>query len=1127
MSAEPVDARVREAALDTAGSFVLEAPAGSGKTALLTARYLALLGEVAHPRQILAVTFTRKAAAEMAERIARALNDARTGAEAPPDRPWEARLLSLAKRALEAHAEHEALLRDPHSLLVQTFHGFCASVVRGWPLEAGVAPGSDLLDEDGQRLLLESAVAETLESVAAGGAHPELEAAARRRLAAANNSLAALSGQLADLLRRRDRLPEFAGLLSGAGAGPLGSLLESRVGDCVALFLKGLSEWFGTRAEAWRSLAGDLGGCEERLAAGFPAEVPGCGLGHVAAWKAAARVFLTSTGTARQAFQARSGFPKGFGGSPSADFIRSLPEALAAELDFVSGWPDPSEDNVGLVALEDMLLLAAAVSQRLTRLQEARGLDYLELEVAALRALGATGSPSTGLIFFHEHLQHILVDEAQDVNDTQVRILGSLTEGWEAGGRRTLFVVGDPKQSIYRFRRAEVSLFQELLEKGLPRQGEAHLPLMPLRLESNFRSRPHLVSFANKLFEHVMASPDRAFDEVGFAASAPTRDEAAGGPRVTAGLFRCRSPRAKEGEFPLAVEARDAEARWVAASVARLHAERPRETVAILIPARTHLTPFVAALEERGVPVRLLEGRPMLDQPEVRHLLGLLQALLRPYDDLAWAGLLRSPWCRVDDGVLDEMAEGGGTAAWSERILAVPSTHPEVLRFRQVHAELSPAFGREPHHETLKRFWEALGGPRSVAQARGPQGVSNAMAFLGHLEACGPVTGEEALGRLGRVLEQAYTPPDPKGVFSNVSMMTIHKAKGLEFDHVFAVALDYDALRSRGSDPPAFLMDRVPGPERRTLAASAADRRTGARTLAYVMLEALEKGRRLSEYKRQFYVAATRARESLALTGLFAKRSDASKEGRSPRAVHWLWQAIRDGRLGADELDQRWDPEPDEVRGAGPAVFGPAEPVPPFDPVRLPYRMASPSKVEDETAVAVAPGADEPGPFARAKGVVVHRLLETLLRGGEPPPPPPVAAALAAEGLPADSSRALAEEVLRETRRAWALPAWADLRDRAEETRVEWPIEDFDGRERLRVGRVDLALRVSGGWVIVDYKTGRADEDVEAWVGVEKERYAPQLRAYAEMAARVLGEDPALIRCALLFTSLPRLVWLD
>jgi ATP-dependent exoDNAse (exonuclease V) beta subunit len=184
-------------------------------------------------------------------------------------------------------------------------------------------------------------------------------------------------------------------------------------------------------------------------------------LKDIVEWKKVAEVFLTGSGTLRKQFGPRYGFPDGFGMDPAVMLIKTLPLIEAKRLAFVAKWPDPQEDNVGLAALMDILILASGAITKLQELIRTQGMDYLELEMGALRALGQTDRPSEGLIFHHEHLRHILVDEAQDMNEIQVEILSRLTEGWEPGDGRTVFVVGDPKQSIYRFRRAEVIFFME------------------------------------------------------------------------------------------------------------------------------------------------------------------------------------------------------------------------------------------------------------------------------------------------------------------------------------------------------------------------------------------------------------------------------------------------------------------------------------------------------------------------------------------------------------------------------------------------------------------------------------------------------------------------------------------
>jgi len=1111
------DESIRREALRTEESFIVEAPAGSGKTALLTARYLALLGKVSHPGQILAVTFTRKAAAEMSTRITSVLSQASSGEDSSLENEWESLLLSLGRKALERHRSHPARLFNPESLQVGTFHGFCASLVRDWPLEAEIPPGLGLLDEMDQADLLERAVTEYVEDlIARKAASAEVEAY-RRCLASTNNDAKLLSRQLQELLARRDRLKPFLEIFGRRDGKSLSKELEKRLEEYSSLYLSSLHHCFEREVEKWKALKKALG--RSKLGETFPEKVPGTGLAGITEWKEIANVFLTREGTPRKQLGPKNGFPEGFGKTPSGEWIKGLPKRVADQLHFVRGWPEAREDNIGLLELSDLLIVVGGILKRFQELLRTRGLDYLELEMAALRALSKPEHPSEGLIFYHEHLKHILVDEAQDLNDLQVEILSKLTEGWEPGDGRTVFMVGDPKQSIYRFRRAEVSLFYELKERGLRREGESPFPLKTLTLSANFRSRPHLVRFANDLFEKVMADPQPIYDEVAFSPSLPSREKSVAPIPVTVAVFR-----GEEGA-PLETEAlREQEAQWVSASVAKLRDDHPNDTLGILIPVRTHLPTFLRALRELHLPVCLLEGEPLSERPEVLHLLNLFRALVRPYDDVAWAGAIRAPWCHVPDQVLLELASEEGP--WSKRILQEQDRWPEVSRFRHSVNETLKMFGREPYARTLGRLWEDLDGPRVTAMRYGLSGVSNVRAFLDLLGSCSGLLAEEALLKVTDLLESAYTPPDPGGAFSNIQMMTIHKAKGLEFDHVFCVNMGYDPLRGGRGEEPAYRMARLPGEEKPLLMAASKDRRTGERSLASHLLKELDQRRDLAEVRRLFYVAVTRARESLTITGTgkMVKEGEGSKFANPLSALLKILSQENSLRSSIRYLENPGPPQGRPVR----SVISLSQVSPPsFEAEPLPYRIESPSRIEDETLLAAPAGSEEEEGGRRARGIVLHRLLETLSKGGSLPDSEAVAMALSAEGLPLTEARQRAPDVLKEARTAWDLDAFRTLLEKARLVETEWAAEDFDGEGRLRVGRFDLLIRQEQGWVVVDYKTTSPPEgEVEGWIKTQTMRYRFQLRSYVQMLARVLGTPEEAVKGAILFTAIPRLVYL-
>ncbi|MCX6993331.1 MAG: UvrD-helicase domain-containing protein [Kiritimatiellaeota bacterium] len=1153
------DIQVRREALDTRRSFILEAPAGSGKTALLTARFLALLADVGHPRQILAVTFTRKAAAEMADRITRTLRQAQDNSYTALPDSWDAHLLKLARQALKVHPDWDILLRSPDAFLVDTFHGFCGRVARNWPLEARTPPAFKLLDEIGQEALLDAAVAEYVHAFAAGDARldPAEIAAFQRRMVAANNSVRVISNQLSDLLARRDRLNGLIDIFQRPHAK---DELERRTEQLAEHYLGRLHDYFVQHKEDWLALQRYLDEprtdlptpavvrhCRTKagLAAARLVDIPGPALCNVSAWQSAANVFLVKAGTPRKQFKPAE-FGQNFAKTPQADFIRDLPSEIAWILNFTREWPNAG-DPTGFEALSDCMRLAQGALERFGKMVNARGLDFMELELAALRAFNQADQPGDSLIFFHEHLRHILVDEAQDMNDNQVRILSTLTEGWEPDDGRTVFIVGDPKQSIFRFRRAEVSLFEALKTKGLSRSGEAPLPLKALNLNANFRSRPHLVAFANTVFACVMKTPDKACDEVEFNASEPARDETAAPLPITLALFNCRHANNRQTTLPLKSEARAQEARYVASRVAALHRAGRAASVAILIPARTHLTPYVRAMEALSLPIRLMEGVPMLDCPEVRHQLNLVKALLRPHDDVAWAGVLRAPWCCVPAATLEKLAMLPAPARWSEKITGLGrQAHPEIFRFNTALDKIRPDLGRESYAISLQRLWEELGGPAAVVRMCGPAGLANSMRCLDLLGQCPAGLGEETLDTMERLLERAYTPPDPRAAFSPIAIMTIHKAKGLEFDHVFVVGLDREpgGRAARRERDAAFLMERLPlawatrlrqsatprrersggawQGEREFLAAIAGDRRTDARSLAQLLLSDLGLRRNVAEYKRLIYVAATRARETITFSGLTLQTT-----GEQERSSAIAWFDTMDRERVFEGLPVQVLKNPQLAQTGIPVITLPKlAPTPaPFEPEPLPYLIRSPSKIEYETATAARSGTDEADPNARARGVVMHRLFETFARGEPVPRVPAVAAALADEGLAPEQCRALAKEMLAECLRAWEFKALTALRGAATEMIPEWAIEDCFDKNIIRVGRIDLLLKTVNGIVLVDFKTGRPGPDSDAWLTAEFTRYRPQLVAYREMAARALGIPPTRVQAVLFFTALLR--WVD
>jgi ATP-dependent exoDNAse (exonuclease V) beta subunit len=283
----------------------------------------------------------------------------------------------------------------------------------------------------------------------------------------------------------------------------------------------------------------------------------------------------------------------------------------------------------------------------------------------------------------------------------------------------------------------------------------------------------------------------------------------------------------------------------------------------------------------------------------------------------------------------------------------------------------------------------------------------------------------------------------------------------------------------------------------------------------------LSEKRTLAETRRLFYVATTRAKESLTLSGVGSLPKD-DKEDDFKTPLSSLLKIMK-----PDEENFTWlvDPLPSPPVKIEERSIPFYEVLPPFDAEPLPYQARSPSRIEDETSQASPLGWEEEEGYARARGVVIHRILETLARKQSCPESGAIAVALEREGIPFQEAGEMAPQVLEEALQAWDAADFLSLRKSARELHVEWAVEDYDGRRTVRVGRFDMLLKMEDRWLLLDYKTGRPEQDIEAWLKIRKQHYRPQLDAYAEMVARGLAVPKEKIEWAILFTALPRLVW--
>ncbi|MCJ7452192.1 MAG: UvrD-helicase domain-containing protein [Steroidobacteraceae bacterium] len=1122
------DEQARERALDVTRSFIVQAPAGSGKTELLIRRFLALLATVTAPESVLAITFTRKAAAEKRDRILRALRAAKDPASAGGRLP-HARTLELARTALAVDTRLGwDLLGNPARLRIQTIDALNFGLARRLPVLSGL--GADLAVEDDASDLYHKAAERLLEHLP-GGEDLHSRAVATL-LAHVDNRVPKFVDLVIEMLARRDAwgpvLPEVTS--DEIANADLRASLERARAELVEAHLAALAREFpadllaDAAAVACEAAATLMAAGSESPIAEWAGQrnAPQGVLADKVQWLGLAALLLTTSGTPRMSFDYRVGFPPGKPGAPLKQRAMAVASALApleeltARLDAVRRLPGPrySTDEWRVLQAQLVVLRLAAAELEVV-FSERRLADYPRIAAAAQQSLGSDDAPTDTALALDATLQHLLVDEFQDTSEAQVSLLGKLTSGWQRDDGRTLFLVGDPMQSIYRFRNAEVGLFLDVRERGL-----GDLVLEPLSLAVNYRSAGPLVDWVNGCFAQVLpALDDEVTGAVTHSASVAAMAAGADGSVQVHPLFR---------------RSRLFEACSVADVVEQRLAEDDDADIAILVQGRSHLLHIVGELVRRGVAFQATDIDPLGERPIVLDLLALTRAIAHPADRPAWLAVLRAPWCGLTLAELHALC-GDRPGATLPQLLRDderrgrlgPDARARLGRLWTILEAAPVELRRFGLRDTVERAWLALGGPATAGPARELDEAQTYFDELAKLER--RARGFVDLGRLAEALEKLYAPSRPDASI-RVHLLTVHKAKGLEFDTVIVPGLE---RRSRSDDKRLLQWARLPGAGGRGLVVAPLAGTGDDPNPLYRWLEGLESGKLLQEKRRLLYVAATRAKHRLHLFGSCALKGG---DGGGPTivtppstvALGMLWPAVESAF---------------QARLAGAATIeGETPPVIARDPLlrRLPLGWSMPALKMPRIESSSRPRATTEPPVqfdwasetARHVGTVVHRELLRIVGGSAGPSAHAQGSSatrryrdeLAELGVPAD-------------RRADAVQRVA--------TAVKRTLEDERGRWLLgqhhssSYGELALSGRVNGDVVsvvidrtfvdgqgtrwIVDYKTSTHEgAGLEEFLDREQQRYSPQLERYAALV-RHLGPEP--IRLGLYFPLLS--AWRD
>ncbi len=1069
-------------AVETRGrDVVVTAGAGSGKTRVLVERYVSLL-EDHDIDQLVAVTFTDAAAAEMRGRVREAV---------------------MSRPELARHKQHL------DTAVIGTIHSLCLQMLRENPVEAGIDPAAAVLGEDEAQMELLGACRDAVEAAAAGEG-PGVDALLGLGVFSAQSALPRM-------VERRDEVEQAYAALDGDTAAEWGVhlrlLLANYVDQKLAVLRRELVErlsWLDkvrnpdetdalTPLADWVAetigdpLEGDSEDLLHRLLnASFMGTVRG---GSAKAWSA-------STQAVRGALSA----------------IKNMYGEVAPFI-----WNDADTD--ALPVLESLRGLFRGARDRYeARKRELSALDFLDLELKAIELLRASPGTAAG---YRSRFRHVLVDEAQDLNPTQFEFLKLLTDGdAESGGRPPeQFFVGDVKQSIFRFRRSDVRNLNRLTADVGRDEGEI------ISLDTSFRSHPDLVGALNAVMEDVLGQGLEEY-EARMEAMSSARPSRPGAPFVEVmPIAREYADSGQDGR-PSDSEKRRMEAHMIAGRIRELvdggyrvwdkdmNDYRPAAPgdIVILIRRMSHVDEYERALESQGVPYRTASGGGFYNRAEIIDLANLLEWLAEPANDIALVGLLRSLFFAIDDESLVALTQADGTlldALGNPSDGVLPQTRPLCVHAARVLEQLREESRLASPEQLVERALVLTNYEASWAPLRGGEQVlANIRQFAGMARAAADKTVDEFVEHIRALRDDLdiRAPQAAPDAGDAARLLTIHSAKGLEFPIVFLA----DAGPTQGGPRSSAVLWRAEEGISLTLEREVGDDETGRRQPAFHnYLRALEQREEEAENKRLLYVAATRAADLLTVSG-----SLAANETRAT----WLNDFSNPAHAGHTHVHAPVGVDMASIRSRAPRspfTVPPAESEQEADaPLigrrgAIPIRSSTPATALERHEQRFGGGASDP--LALIRGTVAHAAIEEWFKVGARPDAAALADRLGARLSDEDLAN-IAADVDGMLDDFDTSELAATLRDSATRKHFELPFSwAWDG---VAVhGSIDLAYEAGGEWRVVDFKTDRVEE------GGEAERaaaYLTQLGVYAGAIEAATGRRPA---AGLLFLRTGKLWW--
>ena len=830
------DQAQRRQALDTSRSFLIQAPAGSGKTELLTQRYLRLLAVSDSPEGVLAMTFTKKAVSELKARVIDALKAAKG------ERPKQIHKQQTYDLANEVLARSEIrgwqLLEMPQRLKISTIDGLANLITTRYPRPGTWINRQIITQAWQQEAIYLQAAKQTLLSIDT----PDFAQPIQQTLLYLDNNVNRFYQLVTTMLAKRDQWLNKLYVKDIFNAQSLktsaNQIINQHLEQLLALAKGEFNQDFF-----------------EALSSNTQAEVaeintlPSAKSSNLSQWQSLADICLTASGQWRKTLTKANGFPADLKAQKLTvlDALSTLSGQTELErlLGGVKYLPelDFAEDQIqALDSIAQVLKIAVAQLNILFETQQSG--DFIQVALDADQALSDHDATDVAL-FLDYKIQHLLIDEFQDTSSTQFALIEKLIANWQPNDTKTVFLVGDPMQSIYLFRQSQVGLFLQVRSSGI-----ANLKPEFLQLTTNFRSDKVVVETNNAYFSSIFPKIENAQDgAICYAHS-------------SANLVATRQGCVKFYPFAHRQYAQEAQ------QVREIVEQNNGREVAILVRNRSHLSKIVPALKAASIEFEALKTAPLKQALFTRDLIALSRAMISLGDKLAWLAVLRAPWC----GLL--LADILSVAEVEHQIIFEALGKSDFLqtlstdganRARALHASLSSAVDSQSRFSTVQRIEFAIEQLCPQHSLTEKQRMIKRQ-FLNIIHEC-EVLGELNIQTINKQLDELYAPSVP----STVKLMTIHQAKGLEFDVVIIPGL---GRAPRANQSPIIQLHEFVDQSLLLAPIKSYQAKDPSRTYQY--LQQFESRQGHFESMRLLYVAMTRAKSDIHLLATLNSSNKAS-----------------------------------------------------------------------------------------------------------------------------------------------------------------------------------------------------------------------------------------------------------